>query len=455
VEAELLRLQQKSTVLNTVEARHQEVRQPNAPGVAQKRPKVGHPPKKNQGESSNSTKKGAETSHPIKKSAASGKLSLIVKMSYRRKFGTDITRLLRTRGTPWKEFKALEAKRLETERHPPEESESEEDIPLHQRRGTKTPALPPSKKRPVEPSDRVEPGPKRTKVPARLDTQKSSSTPLAPAFKSPAPSVSKEKNLLATPKKGDAMKSVAMRRVDSGDGHARTPQALSSSAPASAEKPRISSEELSRARQEDAKFMSLGTTLKRKLQAMVQKEESVSELERKSSVMRGVESLMAYMIAFNARERYNRSPPNPEFWEQFFPILLFVTTHAKRYPELIALVDNLGAISREQLNRIYLEQPKESRDMTWEKLATSSKDRVRLWHRCKMGETYISNLGVQGALGPWSTVDEAVSFGVMTLKKYAISQKLQWEGDSHFADVHTKPSISSQTAGKKPMPQEV
>lgn len=450
VEAELLRLQRKAvaSAASSVEARHEKARQPGALGVAQKRPKVGHPPKKSHGESGS-----AKKTTPARK--APEKTRLIVKMPYKRADAKRIKDLLRLRANPWNEFKRLESKLLGSERAPAvvpskDDSESEEDIPLTTIRATKTPIPNQGKKRPVDSSDHNGPAPKRSKGLENIDVGKAS-TPLAPPFRSPALNGSgvKDSTLLATPKKGDAMKSVAMRRVDSADANARTPQPTNT--PVSAEKPRvrlekaIDQEQLSRARADESKFYPLGTTLKRKAQAIVTKK-GVTEDEKKVGVMRGVESLMAYMIAFHSRDKIEimcSRPLQADSWEQFFSVWSFVETNTKQYPELRTLIDQLGAVSREQLMKVYTNLPEESRK--WDSFLACLKHRDSLWTQCKKHHQLLSDLGIEGTLGPWSTVSEAVGFGVATLSCYAVAQKMEWEGDSHFSTAFTKQFMQHRT----------
>lgn len=434
VEAELLRLKEKgSSGLNTVEARHEKVRQPGALGVAQKtqRPKVGHPPKKSHGESS-------------KKVEEKEVDSFVVKIRYKKRLAKDIGRIL---ALPSKSIKKHEAERLRersASAAPPVKgrSDSEDDTPIAASRSTKAPATSTAKKRP--PSDlssRNEPAPKRAKGAENTDVSKASTPTSRPTAQAGA-SASKEKGLMATPKKGDAMKSVAMRRVDSSDGHARTPQGGNSSTPASAEKSRINgltpqvvSQELTRAAQENDKFFAVGTTLKRKMDAVLKKPDA-TESERKSGVMSGIEGLLGYMLAFHARDKtstFRNQAPRQENWEEFFMLWNFIGKKTPKYPELHALLGQLGAVSREQWNKANMEQPKERRD--WEKMVNNLRERDKLWAQCKRDERLILDLGVNGTLGPWSSVGEAVGFGIATLTYYAEKQGkgVEWKQDPSFS----------------------
>jgi hypothetical protein len=431
VEEELRRLQEKaekaerekSSTLNSVEARHEKVRQPGAPGVAQKKAKIGHPPK------------------PVKKLEVVPEKevkSLIVKLKYNvKKSGKNIARVLALPSTSLR--KAARDRDRSTSAAPPvKDSDSEDDVPLATKRSAaKAPAGTTGKKRPSDPSDR-EPAAKRAK-PEHLDIAKPS-TPVPPAFKSPSvTSASKEKKLLTTPKK--AM-SDAMRRVDSSEGAVRTPQAGNTSTPASAERPRANgvngingingtgtgNPEYDRARHEDAKYHTLGTALKRKMSAVITQQSGPTENDHKTAMMNGIEGLLFYMLAFHARDKMQilkGQPPTPTNWEEYFTLWTYVYRQCRRhsedrYPALVNLLNQIGAISAEQLSISLSAQDKESPTWSHEKYTANQRERVRLWNSAHSGEQHLQGLGglAKTILGPWNTVKEAVGFGGAVLDLY-------------------------------------
>lgn len=438
IEAELQRLQEKAlnNSLNTIEARHEKVRQPGAVGVARKtqRPKVGHPPKKIR---SNSPRVELHDEEP---------LTQIVKLRYKKRNVVAVQRILALPPKSVRERKAAGRirERPRSTVPPPGDTSDSEDMPIAAKRAAKAPAGTTGQKRPSGLSDAKEPATKRPKVPEATSTLKTTAAS-TPAFKSSAPN--KEKGQLLTPKKGDAIKSITMRKVDSSEGHAHTPQAGNlSSTPASAEKSRINgltpqvvSQELARASQEHSKFFPLGTTLKRRMDNIM-KNSDVPENVRKTGIMHGIEALLCYMLAFHAGDKatkFRNQAPQPENWAQFFPVWVFMEHKTAQYPELHALVDQLGAVSREQLNKASVEQPADKRD--WDKMISNLKERDRLWMQCKRNEQLILGLGVTGTLGPWSSVSEAVGFGVATLTCYAEKQgDLEWKQEPNLTSSYTR-----------------
>jgi len=451
VEAELLRLQQKHS-LNSVEARHENARRPDAPGVARKttKAKVGHPPKKSQPEfSSNSSAAHVEKDEK----------HLIVKIPYKKRQARDIARILGLTQKPRGQREKVEGDNTHARDSPftasssnknTYSSDSDEDVPLAKDRGFKAPvvaatASSSARKRPSTISDNREPAAKRAKGLEGIDTAKISKT-LGPAFKSPAPSApgtSKEKDLLSTPKKGDTLKSVIMRKVDSNDGQARTPQPPKTSTPASTEKSRFNSEQPpNHDVVEEARLFALGTSLKRKMQNMINPEnldklqESEATEARKLACCSGIEGQLAYMLAFQARGRIAQKkniPVDPRVWEDFTGLFGFVGSNTRYYPELAALCDQLCALGREQLNRIYLENLKDFKNVS-EKcvgdIRENSKKRDSLWQSAARSEHVLKELGVEKTLlGPWSSIHQAVGMGLAVLDKYSARERLSRSSD--------------------------
>ncbi|KAG9242713.1 hypothetical protein BJ878DRAFT_544001 [Calycina marina] len=489
VEAELNRLQNKVAPLNTVEGRYEKVRQPGALGVPQKttRPKLGHPPKKN-----------LLDGIPLKK--PKNKDSLIAKLDYTKSLQKTLERMLRLRPVPWQEFKDSEKKRIQEEKPNPfkrPDTDSDQEISLSKSHGSKTPAsatakkhVPPpvksesddsdfggsaltknpsrgdkttdsstSRKRPAE-HERVEPPLKRSKILEGGNAKVSA--PLASGFKSPTVTSSalRDNLLLSTPRKsGATKKSTAMGRVMSSDEQARTPKELAAtSTPASSEKPRayghrpdVDKAQLDQMQKQNQAFFALGTNLKRHLQSKLGSRPDsngktsieATGVERKKAVMKGVESIMAYMLAFYNTNQISQMKGHtmlPESWKDLFPVWHFVHNSAKPYAELIVLLMNLAAVAREQMCKIFIEVPPEHRDN--EAFLSAYRDKDRLWAGARLGQPGLRKLSADsgGTLGPWTTVPEAVAFGGIILERYAAAQNVEdWKSEESFKSVPALP----------------
>ena len=424
IEDELIRLQQKSAekaekhALSTAEARYEKSRQPDTPGVARKTviPKVGHPPKKT-GESSKSKDR------PEK---------LIIKLKYKKRKANDIRRILGLKPHPDRRFLELEKERIRSTSKAPD-TEDEDDVPLS-KIATKPTSAPISKKRSSDSfeSRTSEPATKRPKGPEPIDVSKSHKT-LDPPFKSPALTAPSQKSLLSTPKKsGDAMKSVAMRRVDSTDALSRTPQ-TSTSTPASAEKPRLNGvQEHERPGADEKKFGESALRLKRKMDEYLKTKggnrDTITERERKLGVCYGLECLVAYMNTWVAQAK--RPGVNDKAWIDGVRLWEFINAEARTFPVLSLLSCQVGALMREEVNRIYVRMVEEKREGGIEGLGANQRGREKCWTAVGRGRGLLREFGIQEVLGPWSSAGEALGYTYEVLEKFCRREKLEWKRDA-------------------------
>ncbi|KUJ09015.1 uncharacterized protein LY89DRAFT_318143 [Mollisia scopiformis] len=423
VEQELLRLQQKSAALNnearlsSVEARHEKARRPDTPGVARKTtvPKVGHPPKKSHAESS----KG-----PAEKS------SLIVKLKYKKRRAEGIRRILGIRAKPSQDFVRLEKQRIagqQKESRPLQDEDSDDADEPMAKTAAKAPASA-SKKRPEPVEPRSEPPAKRLKGPESIDVAKSK-TALEPAFKSPALSQPNQKGLLSTPKKGDAMKSATMRKVNSSDGHAHTPQ-TSTSTPTSAEKPRVNG-----ASHLDSRDLCI--YLKRKMDSILHlkdgKRDTVDEAAKKLGLSVALECVAVYMVTFAVSDRGNKRRSSKD-WESVIQLWEFINGLAKN-TVLQRLSFELGALCREELGRAYNERLTEKFDPEIAKvLLANSTKKDRNWYLAHHPPAAASGipdpgpaLKLDAPLGPWTSMYEARDYVFEILEQFARKERTGWK----------------------------
>jgi hypothetical protein len=453
VEDELVRLQQKSAekaekhaALSTAEARYEKSRQPDTPSVARKTitPKVGHPPKKNQGESSKPKPE-----------------RLMVRLKYKKRQAGVIEKYLKLRPSPTKAFRELEKERIRSASKAPD-TEDEDDVPLSKVTSKPTSA-PVSKKRSSDSfeSRTAEPAPKRVKGPEPIDVSKSHTKSLEPPFKSPALTAPSQKTLLSTPKKGDAMKSAhAMRRVDSNDGLSRTPQA-STSTPASAEKPRINGERSippdpghERLRADEKRFADGALRLKRKMDDCLKTKGSekeraaITHQQRQLGVCYGVESLVTYMNQWSTQEKIRKNPGGTN-WVDGVRLWEFVDGQARAFPVLSALSAQLGALFREEVSRHYVferlppipprkEKEGEKRDrerevgvkeVVVEEMVVNERKREMCWGAVSKGRPVLQELGVREVLGPWSSAVEAAGYVGDVLGRWERRERVGWKRD--------------------------
>lgn len=493
-DAETLRLHDlevQATTIATLGARRERSRQPDTPGVARKTAK----PNKAKSSiakdvaatdlsSSISTKAGEGTEKPNKKldSNRADREKLIVKLKYGKRNRQTITRLLQMTARPVAETKILptsghapaateprkhartsgDTEEPSTKRNkvskndaPPSLS-SESDVRKHARQAED--AEEPSTKRPklsnkdvsaltlgsetkkqTRPADDIEEhSTKRPKVAGNADVQRAR-TPLTPSAQSPGPSMSQK--TFSTPKKGDAMKSVAMRKVDSNDGQVLTPHGGSVSTPASSEKQRPSSgegkyAEIDALKAAHAKYTTIGTILKRQADYILKIKEKdpgpVSDEEKRLGAVIAVEAVIAYMIGFDSMDKSRlkeRKVGYAEQWSQFLPFMIFATERAKGQGELFTLALLLNAVSRECLERILMErliaEPAGTVPVYLKELARNSQLRQLAWsaYRDQCKDHHVDFT---------ISIEEVKVVAVSVLADYCKKMDIAWETKLEF-----------------------
>lgn len=241
------------------------------------------------------------------------------------------------------------------------------------------------------------------------------------------------------------MKSAAMRRVDSNDGNvnAATPQATSTSTPASAEKPRVNGEsshvhaaETSKLRTDEKRFTAQANKLKHKMDDILKTKgapgarDAVPEKERKLGLAIGLECIVLYMSAFTNNVRIMKlqgQPPVPANWESLIKLWEFTDMNCRRFKGSVleALSCRLGALCREELRRVCLDE----REVRVAALKSNEREGSRLWKMVSATREVLEGLGVKGELGPWSSVQDVTAFVVGALGKWSEKEGLGWKRD--------------------------
>lgn len=231
-------------------------------------------------------------------------------------------------------------------------------------------------------SEAVEPAKKRPKPPTSLDLTQKPRTPIPPPFKSPALSqqASASKSHVSTPMRD--VKAVAMRRIESGDGDAKTPQGRvgTPTAPGSAEKINRNgrsasntssatsnslsgrAEEHALWRAEHKKYVELGRTLKHNADPLINNKDEqtiVDPKDEKVGLAIAIETVICYMLAFISTDeasRINKTPRDLKGWETLPPYLLYLKPKVDRYPFLAGLCVQLEAVCRDNIHSANLER---------------------------------------------------------------------------------------------------
>lgn len=238
------------------------------------------------------------------------------------------------------------------------------------------------RRRSEDDGDAAEPASKRPKPPTSLDLPQKPRTPIPPSFKSPALSQqgSAQKSHVSTPMRD--VKGVAMRRIESGEGDARTPQGRvdTPTAPGSAEKINRNgrsasttssattnshsgrAEEHAAWKSQHKTHLDLGRTLKHDADPLINNKDQQTKLEPKDEKLGaaiGIETVLSYMLAFIASDEISRNfrtPRDMKGWETLPPYIEYLKTRVHRYPSLYGLCVQLEAVCRDTIHSANLER---------------------------------------------------------------------------------------------------
>lgn len=488
VEEALNEVKNQKKTFATVEQRHELARQDGAPGVARivktksSRKTVAAPEPDTQDEPEDSEDSHRLTTLKFKKKSREP-VKWITKS--RPQPGRGLTNkplpaafILRLNDTDDDEENAPVAKTNITRKKRPDDDE--DDVPL-----AKTTI---KKKRPAD-SSTSEPAPKRVKAEVRDITRTSAasstarkstpvpagrnptpvpagrkSTPI-PAAKastpvpsarlaSPAPSAPSNKSLLATPKRGDAMRSVAMRKVDSSEGLARTPQPNMTCTPGSVDRSRMNptSEPRSQHKAEIEKLNSeansssvLALKLKRKMDEIL-KIKNVNAprpdtKDRKQGLATGIESVTAYMNCFYRTDRATTLAGKPhayENWIRIYGLATFLERECAEFPVLHALACQLGAICFDHLERSYLELKEPTKRLeNWDAMEKNNKLKNRFWHIAEEKKSLLEPFSGGQTLGPWSDIKDITTHTIGIITAYSRKEQSGWKKDPEFSSLLT------------------
>ncbi|RKF63124.1 hypothetical protein OnM2_027017 [Erysiphe neolycopersici] len=424
VEQQLSRLQKKNINLNSVEARHEEVRQPGTPGVARRNTKVGHPPKRSSDIIEVNVKSKNKYGIPTTRTSEEVK-SFVVKIKYKKRRAKDIERILRM--TPKLE---LEAQRLANLKDKKDEN-TNSGVPLKitsSDTASKISKNISTKKRISEISEALSSPAKGIKT-YKDDTVRPNSS--HDTLKSPA---LLKNNHLSTPKKND-IKGIKMCKIPSTDSNNTHSPNVSTPVPAGKRSNKNNSSTSNPVHQCDvSRFVSEALTLKRKMDSELKTKDIdarkyLSDIETRAGLCTGIECLLAYYSAFSVKKD-KRPSDRANNWESTIGLLEFVFRTSEPFLLLHTLAAQLFALVKEELNRNYLEHVsimKEASSELLEKIVRNAQSRDRYWMLASKGQDVLQKMGFANSVGPWTCWHDGREYFLKVLAEYEHAEKLGWK----------------------------
>lgn len=434
---------------NSVETRYEKSREPNAPGVAKKTVK------------SQSTMPAprrpdtvySETGHHGDKvDQIEKEPSCIVKLKYKKRQALSIARLLTlpSKGTNNKPDKRTKQKTQEETR--------DQSLPLSDR------------KRPRGDSNLREPATKRPKASDSLEPA-DPRTPATPALKSPllVTSSSAQKRPSDTPKKNEALKAAAMRKLDSKEGNPHTPQPPVTSTPASAEPAgattasaptsapilTVQEREIASYRSAHTKLTKVATALKREVDRLLQLKPAYKREgkpptrdEQHVAALKAIECLATYMEAFHALDETRQAEHRPidgTNWTSLVGLARSFDHLLEVFPKLRALGCGLTALcQREELTASFAA----TLDTKGVEATRHQFKQTHLsWAEFEKLSRRLSNDVATELLtrfGPWASVNGAAKHAMDILAEFAREMKIEWKKYNDSKPAESKPAIKPE-----------
>lgn len=291
---------------------------------------------------------------------------------------------------------------------------------LRKERSASVERTPPARKRPLPAAETV------SEVPIKRSRPSADALPPRPA----APT---------TPLKNSA---TSMIRVLSNTSQANTPGDSTHLTPGAAERPPTSSENLDPAilarsaahRDRHVKHTKLGSKLKHTKDAIVRNRPpaSVSESENKRAAALHFEMVLSYMIAFKAFNQsrvLERKALDVSMWETLLPHFqeLRVRTHRSR--PLLALAVQIHALCLEEYCQAFTSLDEKVAAAAYVRWARYAKKRREVWEEARALTEKVDEAKMKVNIGPWTSVDDAVSASLLVLRRWAGSEGVDWKSE--------------------------
>lgn len=278
---------------------------------------------------------------------------------------------------------------------------------------------PPAKKRPLPPSEAV------SEIPTKKIRPSAEVLPSKP----PAPT---------TPLKHSA---TSMSRVLSNNSQIHTPGELHLT-PSAAERPPTSSSHdnldpatLSRSaaeRDRHAKYSKLGTSLKRSKDAIGRGRPpaALSDSDNKRAAALHFEMVLAYMISFkahNASRTVERKPLDISLWETLLPHFGELRMRVHRSRPLQALCAQVHGVCLEEFCQAFTSLDERSASAVYLRWVKFARKRREVWEEAHTMAGKVEDGKMRASnLGPWSSVEEAVSSALLVLRRWAVTEGVEW-----------------------------
>ncbi|KAH8907225.1 hypothetical protein BR93DRAFT_686817 [Coniochaeta sp. PMI_546] len=291
---------------------------------------------------------------------------------------------------------------------------------LRKERSASIERTPPAKKRPLPAAEPA------SEIPSKRSRPAADALPPKPA----APT---------TPLKNSAP---SMIRVLSNTSQANTPGDSTHLTPGAAERPPTSSENLDPAillrsaaqRDRHARHTKLGSKLKHTKDAIVRNRPptSISDSENKRAAALHFEMVLSYMIAFkayNLSRALERKPLDVGLWETLLPHFQELRMRTHRSRPLLALAVQIHALCLEEYCHGFTSLDEKLAGAVFGRWVRYAKKRREVWEEARALTDKVDEGKMRVNLGPWTSVDDAVTAALLVIRRWAGSEGVDWKSE--------------------------
>ncbi|KAG6004109.1 hypothetical protein E4U21_001380 [Claviceps maximensis] len=296
----------------------------------------------------------------------------------------------------------------------------------------------------------------------------------ATATKRPRPSDLSANPRLNTPST-PSRKTTAMSRVSSTNSVALTPTGLTSSTPlAPGSMPAAASASASAStekrpngidkvasqgekidgrnlKEKETTLMAVGVKLKHEADPILKKyrsdssssmEDRPSELKIKLAYVLGLESIIAFMLAFHTqnihRAMYNKIG-NVLGWNTLFPLMDCLLAEMRRgdvgnQQPLYAMLLLFYGVTIDEIIKCHVQYDDLAPSVTLEMLAYQERRKQRMWFQVHQANAAVHDPKVRVDVHPWSTLDDLAHASLRVLRAWCADENIDWAPDQVITD---------------------
>ncbi|CAI0649731.1 unnamed protein product [Colletotrichum noveboracense] len=186
-------------------------------------------------------------------------------------------------------------------------------------------------------------------------------------------------------------------------------------------------------RERYARFSKLGTKLKHDRDMLLERKNDrsghSSDSDSKLGVILGLETALAFMIGFRAvvdARSIESKAQDPKQWGSILPVLNVMRPELRRSGPLEALFWQIQGVIHEELLRCYW-----SIDPSPHAVAIIGHERGRsnAWKSAQDFAERVEDSAMRANMGPWTTVEEAVSSALRIMRRWAHQEHVSWRAE--------------------------